>query len=172
MTRDFDPKTGYNPDTVARSVRVEIDAPASIVWRVLVDLDRYAEWNPFCIKCVSTLEMGAPVTMTVVSPWNPEEANTFVEYVCAFEPDHMLSWNMDWSEAWPYAGRRDQVIEKLGPTRCAYYSTDAFLGETGIHIMRFAGSWISWGLTMTAHALKARAEQIHAIESAKKTAAA
>ncbi len=167
MAQAFDPKAGYDPNNVARSIRVEIEAPASVVWRVLTDLDRYAEWNPFCIKCESTLEMGAPVRMTVVNPWDRAEHNVFVEYVCAFEPEHLLSWNMDWSEAWPYAGRRDQVIEKLGPARCSYYSTDAFLGETGVHIMRFGGSWISFGLTATARALKARAEKIYAAERGK-----
>jgi hypothetical protein len=157
-----DPKTGYDPANVARSIRVEIDAPASVVWEVLVDLDKYGEWNPLCVKCGSTLEMGAPVKMTITSAWNPGELTEVVEYVCAFEPERLLSWEMYWSEAWPYAGRRDQVIEALGPERAAYYSTDAFFGETGVHVMRFAGGWISAAFTATAKALKARAEAIYA----------
>ena len=162
-------KTSYNPDHVARSIRVEIDAPASVVWDVLIDMPRYGEWNPFCVKCESTLEMGGPVVMTLASLWDPSELNVVTEYLCAFEPEKLLSWKMDWSEAWPYAGRRDQVIEKLGPGKCAYYSTDAFLGESGIHIRRFAQSWISAAFTATAKALKARAEQIHAAQKAKTT---
>lgn len=164
---EFDPKTGYNPDHVARSVRVEIDAPASVVWDVLVDLPKYGEWNPFCVKCESTLEMGAAVNMTIASLWDPSERNVVTEYLCALEPEKLLSWEMYWSEAWPYAGRRDQVIERLGPDRCAYYSTDAFLGDSAIHIMRFAHSWISAALTATAHALKARAETIYAAQCQK-----
>ena len=164
---EFDPKSGYNPDHVARSIRIEIDAPASVVWDVLVDLPKYGEWNPFCIKCVSTLEMGAPVVMTIAMPWDPSEQATMTEYLCAFEPGKLLSWNMDWSEPWPYAGRRDQVIERLGPTKCAYYSTDAFLGDSGIHIQRFGAGWISAGFTATARALKARAEQIYATQQVK-----
>jgi len=160
-------KTSYNPDHVARSIRVEIDAPASVVWDVLVDMPRYGEWNPFCVKCESTLEMGAPVVMTLASLWDPSELNVVTEYLCAFEPEKLLSWKMDWSEPWPYAGRRDQVIEKLGPEKCAYYSTDAFLGESGIHIRRFAQSWISAAFTATAKALKVRAEQIHAAQKTK-----
>ena len=160
-------KTSYNPDHVARSIRVEIDAPASVVWEVLVDLPRYGEWNPFCVKCESTLEMGSPVHMTLASAWDPTELSTMIEYVCAFEPEKLLAWKVDWTEAWPYAGRRDQVIEKLGPERCAYYSTDAFLGESGIHIRRFAQSWISAAFTATAKALKVRAEQIYAARREK-----
>jgi hypothetical protein len=161
MNPRWDPKTGYDPAHVARSIRVEIEAPASVVWQVLVDLDQYGAWNPFCVKCESTLEMGAPVRMTITNTWNPGELTEVVEYVCAVEPERLLSWKMDWSEAWPYAGRRDQVIEALGPERCAYHSTDAFLGDTGVHIMRFAGGWISAAFTATALALKTRAEAIH-----------
>ena len=163
-------KTSYNPDHVSRSITVEIDAPASVVWDVLVDLPRYGEWNPFCVKCESTLEIGAPVVMTLASPWDPTELSTMTEYVCAVEPEKLLAWNIDWSEAWPYAGRRDQVIETLGPEKCAYYSTDAFLGESGIHIRRFAQSWISAAFTATAKALKVRAEQIYAAQKAAKAA--
>jgi len=164
---EWDPKAGYNPDHVARSIRVEIDAPASVVWDILVDLPRYDQWNPFCTHAESTLEMGAPVKMTIAMPWDTSETAVMVEYVCAFEPEKLLSWKMDWSEPWPYAGRRDQVIEKLGPNRCAYYSTDAFLGDSGIHIMRFGCAWISAGFTATAKALKVRAEQIHAARQGK-----
>jgi hypothetical protein len=164
---EFDPKTGYNPDHVARSARVEIDAPASVVWDVLIDLPKYGEWNPFCVKCESTLEMGAPVVMTIASLWDPSEINVMTEFVCAYEPEKLLAWEMYWSEAWPYAGRRDQVIERLGPEKCAYYSTDAFLGANAIHIHRFAQSWISAAFTTTARALKARAEQIYSAQRAK-----
>jgi hypothetical protein len=38
--------------------------------------------------------------------------------------------------------------------------------------MRFGGSWISFGLTETARALKVRAEQIHAAERARETVGA
>ncbi|MDB5393326.1 MAG: hypothetical protein JWM91_832 [Rhodospirillales bacterium] len=164
---ECDSKTGYNPAHVARSARVEIDAPASVVWEVLVDLPKYGEWNPFCVKCESTLEMGAPVNMTIASLWDPSELNVVTEYLCAFEPEKLLSWEMYWTEAWPYAGRRDQVIERLGPDRCAYYSTDAFLGDTAIHIVRFGMGWISAAFTATAHALKARAEAIYAEQRQK-----
>ena len=51
----------FDPDAIVSSERVEIAAPAALVWEILVDLPRYGEWNPFCIAAESTLEMGAPV---------------------------------------------------------------------------------------------------------------
>ena len=61
-----DPAEGFDPEAVTRSNTVEIAAPASVVWAILTDLARYNEWNPFCIRAVSTLEMGAPVELLLV----------------------------------------------------------------------------------------------------------
>ncbi len=158
----FDRKTGFVPEAVVKSAVVEIDAPASVVWRILIDLDKYGEWNPFCVRCESTLQMGAPVSMSLMDYANPGRLLPNVEYICAFEPERRLSWEMHWSESWPYAARRDQVLEPLGAQRCRYYSTDAFLGETGIHVMRFAGPWIERAFNDTARALKHRAEAQYA----------
>ena len=157
-----DPRTWFNPDAVVRSERVEIDAPAALIWEILTDLPRYGEWNPFCIAAESTLEMGAPVHMTLKSYTEPDATFPNCEYVCAFEPEKLLSWQLPYDDAWPYPARRDQIIEALGPDRCAYHSTDAFLGDTGIHVMRFCGPWVKRAFDDTAQALKARPEAIHA----------
>ncbi|MCW0199360.1 SRPBCC domain-containing protein [Sphingopyxis sp.] len=159
---DLDDKACANPDAVVRSERVEIAAPAALVWAILVDLPRYGEWNPFCIAAESTLEMGAPVHMTLKSYTEPDATFPNCEYVCAFEPGRLLSWALPHDDAWPYPARRDQIIEALGEEACAYHSTDAFLGPNGIHVMRFAGPWVKRAFDDTARALKARAEAMHA----------
>lgn len=162
----FDPRTGYDPANEVRSITVEIEAPASVVWEVLTDLPSYSDWNPFCVRAESTLEMGAPVKMKLVNYANPGTLVPNLEYVCAHEPERRIAWELPWSPEWPYAARRDQVIEPLGPERCSYWSTDAFLGENGIHVMRFAGPWVKRAFDDTALALKARAEAIHAARRA------
>ena len=148
-----------DPETTVISERVTIDAPAATVWQVLTDLPAYGLWNPFCIECKSTLEMGAPVHMLLKSYIEPDVTFENCEYVCAFVEERLLSWELPWDEAWPYPARRDQIIEPLDDARCAYYSTDALLGENGIHVMRFAGPWIKRAFDDTAFSLKARAEE-------------
>ena len=54
-----DPVSGFDPDAVTVSETVEIAAPARVVWQVLTDMPRYNEWNPFCVRAESALEMGA-----------------------------------------------------------------------------------------------------------------
>jgi hypothetical protein len=157
-----DPVSGYDPDAVTRSITVEINAPAEVVWAVLTDLSRYNEWNPFCVRAESTLKMGDPMFMTLVNYAVPGTLVPNMEYICAFDPPKLLSWEMVHTEAWPYPARRDQVIEATGPASCRYYSTDAFLGANGIHVFRFAGPWVKRAFDDSALALKARAEALHA----------
>lgn len=161
MTETNDPRLRVDPDAIVESIRVEIDAPASLVWEILIDLPRYGEWNPFCIACTSSLEMGAPVHMKLKSYVEPGEVFDNCEYVCAYEPERQLSWALPYVEDWPYPARRDQFIEPLDDKRCAYHSTDALLGDNGIHVMRFAGPWIKRAFDDTAIALKERAEAMY-----------
>ena len=158
-----DPIAGFDPDAVTVSDTVEINAPARVVWDILCDMPRYNEWNPFCIRAVSTLQMGAAVEMTLINyatAGGPTVPN--LEYICAFEPERLISWEMKHSDVWPYPARRDQIIESTGPESCRYCSTDAFLGVNGIHVFRFAGPWIKRAFDDSGLALKARAELLYA----------
>jgi hypothetical protein len=157
-----DPISGFDPDAVTISETVTINAPASVVWAVLTDMPRYNEWNPFCVRAESTLEMGAAVNMTLVNYAVPGTLVPNCEYICAFEPDRLISWEMVYTAEWPYPARRDQIIEATGANSCRYNSTDAFLGVNGIHVFRFAGPWIKRAFDDSAFALKARAEMMFA----------
>jgi hypothetical protein len=148
----------YDPAVTVRSETFDIEAPASVVWGILVDMESYGEWNPFCIKADSTLEMGAPVNMTLTNYTMPGETFPGCEYICALVPERLISWEL---REEPYPARRDQVIEAIGPERCAYYSTDAFLGPHAQHVMNFCGGWVKRAFDDTGKALKHRAEAMH-----------
>src|SRR6185437_3802007 len=126
----------YDPSTLVRSITVEIEAPSDVVWNVLTDLDNYGRWNPFCLSAKSTLAMGSAVVMVLAGQYSGAEG-TFpnTEYVCAFVPQRLLSWELRATVESPYAARRDQLIEPMEGDRCRYYSTDAFLGEHADQVM-------------------------------------
>jgi hypothetical protein len=159
-----DPIAGFDPDAVTVSDTVEINAPAEIVWEILIDLPAYNQWNPFCVRAESTLRIGDPIHMTLANYAVPGTLVPNLEYICAFEPAKLLSWEMIYTPAWPYPARRDQIIEALGRERCRYHSTDAFFGANGIHVFRFAGPWIKRAFDDSAKALKARAEAVFAAQ--------
>jgi len=97
----------YDPATLVRSVTVEIAAPSKVVWEVLTDLDRYPEWNPFCLSATSSLEMGASVEMVLADYTGNGGTFLNTEYVCAFVPERLLSWELRGE-----AGPSDRTIDR------------------------------------------------------------
>jgi hypothetical protein len=160
-TVEEDPISGFNKDWMVVCDKIEIDAPASVVWSILTDLDNYCAWNPFCIRAESDLEIGSPVLMQLVSYTMPGQLQPNVEYVDEIIENRQLSWGARWVEEFPYPARRDQIIEETGPESCTYVSSDAFLGEHGYHVMVFCGPWVTRAFNDTARALKTRAEAMH-----------
>ncbi|MEO0031057.1 MAG: hypothetical protein RIS94_815 [Pseudomonadota bacterium] len=159
-----DPVEGFDPDAVTVSEICEIAAPARIVWGILTDLPNYNAWNPFCIRAEGRIELGHAVVMTLINYAAPGSLFPNCEYISAIVPERQISWDLPNDPAWPYPARRDQVIEPTGPDSCRYFSTDAFLGQNGIHVFRFAGPWVKRAFDDTARALKARAEAFFAAE--------
>jgi uncharacterized protein YndB with AHSA1/START domain len=150
----------YDPATLVRSIEVEIEAPASVVWQVLTDLDEYPQWNPLSVEARSTLEIGAPIEMTLVDPTG-NGTFPYTEYVCAVVPERLLSWELRPTEESVQAARRDQIIEHVDDERCVYYSTDAFLGEAAHDIMAESGAWVKRAFDASALALKERSEALY-----------
>ena len=50
MSTAENPNVDFNPDALVTSIKVEIDAPASLVWDILIDMPKYGEWNPFSLN--------------------------------------------------------------------------------------------------------------------------
>ncbi|PRX27329.1 polyketide cyclase/dehydrase/lipid transport protein [Paraburkholderia sp. BL18I3N2] len=144
------------------SVRVEINAPASFVWEVLVDLPRYSEWNPFTVRVESTLKVGEPVHLYIADPANPGAEIHVIEHLVAYEPSRLLAWEQRPTEDCADAARRDQVIQEIDEKRCAYYTTDQFLGENADKITATFGEWVKAGFDGIAGALKKQAEALYA----------
>jgi uncharacterized protein YndB with AHSA1/START domain len=148
------------------SVTVEIAAPASFVWDVLVDYPRYPEWNPYTIAVETTLEIGDRIDLTLPNPDGPNPDGTGGtmlnrEFIRVVDPPHHLRY--DTGEEYPgLLGMRDQYVTELGPDRCRYHTTDTLSGELADLVMETNGAWIKAGFDAVAHALRARAELLHA----------
>ncbi len=144
---------------VITSVTVEIEAPASFVWDVLVDYARYPEWNPYTIAVETTLEIGDPIDLTLPNPDGSDDTILNREYIRVVDPPHHLRY--DTAEEYPgLLGMRDQYIAELGPDRCSYRTTDTLTGELADLVLELNGDWIKAGFDAVALALKVRAEQL------------
>jgi hypothetical protein len=147
---------------IVTSVEVEIAAPASVVWEVLTDLPRYREWNPFTVQVDSTLKLGDPVDLHIPIPGQAGQEMVVREYLIAFEPDRLLSWEQRATADNKDAARRDQYIEALGPERSRYFTTDIFLGLNADQIMENFGGWVKASFDAVAAGVKKQAEALYA----------
>ncbi len=74
-----------------RTIHTEIGilAPAAHVWDILIDTNRWAEWNPFA-KASGTFAVGERVTVTLTPPG--KSAMTIRPTVVRLEPGQELKW--------------------------------------------------------------------------------
>ncbi|RJF92551.1 SRPBCC domain-containing protein [Noviherbaspirillum saxi] len=151
-------------ENLVTSVKVEINAPASLVWDVLMDLASYPQWNPYTVRVESSLQLGEPVNLYLPDPTRPGEHLHVVETLVAFEPHALLSWEMRPTAQSKDAARRDQYIEAMGEDHCVYYTTDIFLGLNADATMKNFGAWVKQGFDAVALGVKQRAELLYAAQ--------
>ena len=70
---------------------ITIAAPPDAVWSVLVDLDRYHEWNPFVVEAAGEPTVGSVLTVRIMPPG--DRATTHRPTVVAVEPGRLLRWH-------------------------------------------------------------------------------
>ena len=134
---------------------VEIEAPAERVWDILVDFERYGEWNPFTTRVEASLEVGSRVMLHVRLGWLNRKQPERIETV---EPPHLLAWGTTMGARFLLVARREQRLEGLGPNRCRYLTTDATSGLLTPLVALLFGRLIRQGFNDMAAALKTRAE--------------
>ena len=134
---------------------VEIYAPIERVWEILVDFERYREWNPFTTRVEANLEIGSPVMLHVTLGRLKRKQPERIETV---EPPQLLAWGVTMGARFLLVARREQRLEALGATRCRYSTTDATTGLLTPLVALLFGRLIRQGFNDMAAALKTRAE--------------
>lgn len=147
---------------VVESVTVEIAAPQTFVWDVLLDYPRYPEWNPYTLRVESTCQLGDPVDLYLPDLLNPGQTMHTREWVCLVDPPRHFAYEMPATPELDVHARRDQYVEATGTTSCRYWTTDVFTGTLADLVMEHSGQWVKDGFDSVAHVLKARAESLYA----------
>ena len=66
-----------------------IDAPAQVIWGVLLDTPRWPEWDPFCVEIEGTVELGAK--LKAWSKLDPKRG--FCVKVTELTPNRKMVWS-------------------------------------------------------------------------------
>lgn len=134
---------------------IDIEAPVEVAWNILVDVDRYGDWNPFTARVDTTLEVGSPVVLHVdMGLFKLKQS----ELIQAVEPPRLLAWGLTMGVRALLFTRREQRLKALSETRCRYDTSDAFSGLLAPLIVLLFGRRIRLGFNNVARALKTRAE--------------
>ena len=136
---------------------VVIDAPIDAVWNLLVDVDRYREWNPFARTYTKTdVRVGATINFDVkLGRHDRKQTERFV----AIERPTLVSWSTKIAHKSLLKALREQRLEKRSDTSCAYYNTDTLEGPLAPLAILLFGRAMHGGFADVGRALKQRAEE-------------
>lgn len=139
--------------------RLEVEAPASVVWQILTDLESYGQWNPFVPECRSTLRPGDRIEMQVRLG---RRLSRQVEVMTSFDEGRGFSYRMRPLPLGALSSLRVQRIEAIDDDRCQYHTHFELRGWLMPMVRRLLGRELDIGFSGMTQGLKRRSEQMWA----------
>lgn len=135
--------------------RIEIAAPATAVWSVIADLNRWGDWNPLYTQASGAPTVGSTLGMTVaLEGMKPQQA---IATVVAMEPNRLLEYEIVNMGGLVKAFRYIEIVP-LGEDRCAVANYEIMSGAVGNVLALAIGGKVGKGLQAMNEALKAKVE--------------
>lgn len=132
-----------------------INSTPGKIYQVLIDLDRYAEWNPFVIRSSGRVAVGETLTNTML---NGTKEMTFKPVVTVVEPNKMFEW-LGSGMMGMFKGRHYFILEDLGDGYTKLIHGEKFSGILRGLIMKMIGEDTLKGFKAMNLALKNRLEE-------------
>ncbi len=162
----FDPvNPGRMPGCCAANILtdpIDIDAPAALVWEIMVGFERYPEWNPLNRFFRLDTRAEAGQTVTFGPRWGPYDRNALGE--AGFTQRETLTiWEPNCCFAYATISRlvnaeRVQYLAPTGANRTRYLTYERTSGILAPVVRRLYARRIIEGFTANGLALKHRAE--------------
>jgi len=136
---------------------VTIDAPPSEIWSVLVDLDRYPEWNRYATSAVGELRVGGEVEINV--PRQGEKRGPVNNRVTELVINQRLCWrSLSWYKFLVYGVRcRHLEVQPDGST--IFREVETMHGSLAGVIQRAMAPQLLRGLQSECDSLKEEVER-------------
>lgn len=90
---------------------IEIEASPEQVWQVLVDFERYPEWNPQIVRLI-----GSPTVGAILDEWvaiSEEKQVRFKTVILELLPAEKLVWRGIYGFQWLFCGLHQFILEPL-----------------------------------------------------------
>ena len=145
---------------------LDIDAPAELVWNVITDFSRYAEWNPFLRACATTLKPGDPIDLQVqlLGP-KPRPQR---EWMRTHTPGREFSYNMKPAPLGALRSGRSHTVTPLGAGRSRYQSHFELAGWMQPLVRGLLGAKLEQGFAGMTDGIKKQAELLYRQQQAKR----
>lgn len=146
-----------DPENHPRCVSNErtIHAPIEHVWKVLVDFERYPEWNPFTHGLEPNRKVGGPVTLHVKLGGRNM---TMHEQLTLWDEGRAVAWGLRWGGGKLIHCDRVQALVRIDDHTTGYRCHEAFDGLLASLVYLLYRRPMQVGFDTAADALKARAE--------------
>ena len=105
---------------------IEIDAPVERVWAVLIDFERFPDWNPFIRRIHGNAQVGS--RLDVLLGASGTRPMRFRPTVKAVVPNRELRWLGRLGLPRLFDGEHIFQIEPLGPNRVRFVQRERFRG--------------------------------------------
>jgi hypothetical protein len=140
-----------------RTLHTEIGimAPAERVWNVLIDTDRWAEWNPFA-RMTGRVAAGERIAVTLTPPG--KSAMTLKPTIVQLEPGREFRWLGHLGMRGIFDGEHGFRITPEDTGRCRFEHFETFTGILSTPVMWMVGKATREGFEAMNRALKQRAE--------------
>lgn len=137
---------------------IEIAAPARVVWSVLTDLRRFADWNPFIRAAKGSPDAGHTVRLRVRSSFGVPLV--FHAKVLDTEENHELHWIGHVLGRWLACGEHWFTIEPIDAQHVRFVQREQFSGILPRLAARLLARETNRGFEAMNRAMAARAELI------------
>jgi hypothetical protein len=105
---------------------IEIDAPINVVWSILTDFTRHAEWNPFIREISGELRKGAQLQVNLGAPG--KRAMKFKPIVQMVEPEKAFRWLGHLFISGLFDGEHIFEVEPAGKNATRFIQREKFNG--------------------------------------------
>lgn len=146
--------------------RTGVQAPASVVWEIVHDLDRWPEWNPVYRQVAGRVGYGETLKLRVALPDQPER--DLIATVIDWAPNEALHWRVSMLGGLVRTIRYLE-IEAMSDEGCIFSNGEIFRGLLGARVARRVRASVKAGFTAVGEAVRERAEAAWREQGARAT---
>jgi len=137
--------------------RVGVKAPASVVWDIVYDLDRWREWNPLYPEVVGRIGYGETLKLRLVLPDQPE--TELLATVTDWTPNEAIHWRTSHIGGFVRTVRYLE-IEAMSDIGCIFSNGEIFSGLLSSSVVRRMRPSLRRGFEALGEAVRERAEAL------------